>query len=669
MTKSIMTELYFCLGVSILSLIVSWFLFRQVKKQSVSSEKAEKISQIIRQGANAFLNSEYKVLFVFVVIIAVLLLIYLNMNIAWAFVLGAFLSALAGQIGMKIATASNARTASEFGKDFKSGFNVAFDGGSAIALSVVGLGLLGVTVLYILFKEPTVIYGFGLGASIVALFARLGGGIYTKAADVGADLVGKVEKDIPEDDPRNPAVIADNVGDNVSDVAGMGADLFESFVDSIIAAMVIGSVVALGNRGVLLPLVLAAMCILANMISKIFIKISAKKFDDKAQGGYELANIAQKVLNRGIWVSVILVAIGSYVVIRYLNFSTSIFKVFLLGLIGGLLIGFITERYTSYRYRATRRVAEAARSGAGTNVISGLALGLRSTLLPVIIITIVISFAYKWAQLFGIAIAAVGMVSIIEIILTTDAMGPIADNAAGIAEMAGMGDQIRKRAEDLDAVGNTTAAIGKGFSIGVAALVSLVLMINYGQAVKLPFINLLDIKVIIGLLLGGLIPFVFSACAMEAVGRAAMAIVDEVRRQFRTISGIMTGEAEPDYKKCIDISTKAALRQMIFPGLLGILAPILVGKYLGAAALAGLLGGAIISGFLLAVMMANAGGAWDNAKKFIEAGNLGGKGSDTHKAAVVGDTVGDPFKDTSGPSLSSLIKLMAIIAVIIATLL
>lgn len=664
-----MAELYFCLIVSIFSLVMAWFLFRQVKKQDLSSDKAEKISRIIKQGANAFLNSEYKILFIFVLIVAALLLFYFNINIAWAFVLGAFLSALAGQVGMKIATTANARVAAGFNKDFQSGFNTAFDASSAVALSIVGLGLLGVTILYLIFREPTVIYGFGLGASSVALFARLGGGIYTKAADVGADLVGKIEKNIPEDDPRNPAVIADNVGDNVSDIAGMGADLFESFVDSIIVAMVIGSMVVIGNRGVLLPLVLAAVCILTGLISKIVIKSAIKKIDDKAKSGAELVNLGQKILNKGIWTSVILAAIGAYGVIKYLNFSIVFFKVFLVGLVAGLLIGFITEHYTSYRYRATRRVAEAARGGAGTNVISGLALGLRSTFLPVFIVVITMLWSFRQAQLFGIAIAVIGMVSIIEIILTIDAMGPIADNAAGIAEMAGLGDQIRERAESLDAIGNTTAAIGKGFSIGVAALVALILMINYGQTVHLPFVNLLDFKVIAGLLLGGLVPFIFSACAMEAVGRAAMAIVNEVRRQFRTVKGIMTGEAEPDYKKCIDISTKAALKQMMFPGLLGILSPILVGKYLGAASLAGFLAGAILTGFLLAITMANAGGAWDNAKKFIEAGNLGGKGSDIHKAAVVGDTVGDPFKDTAGPSLSSLIKLMAIVAVIIASLL
>jgi K(+)-stimulated pyrophosphate-energized sodium pump len=538
---------------------------------------------------------------------------------------------------------------------------VAFNSGSVMALSVVGLGLLGITVLYMIFKEPVIIYGFGFGASSVALFARVGGGIYTKAADVGADLVGKVEKGIPEDDPRNPATIADNVGDNVGDVAGMGADLFESYVDSIIAAMVIGSMVAIGERGILLPMVLAATGIMVSLISNIFVKIGS--------AGTEQVGSGQKALNRGIWAATILMAISAYGLIKYLGFGIDIYYSFLVGLLAGLGIGLMTEYFTSHKYRLTRKIAQAAQTGAGTNIIAGFALGLSSTVIPILIIAVAIFLAYQWSQLFGIAIAAVGMLSTLGTTLATDTFGPVADNAAGIAEMAGLGKETRERAEDLDAVGNTTAAIGKGFAIGAAALTALVLMVSYGQSVKLPFIDLLNYRVIIGLFLGGLMPFVFSSFALQAVGRAAMAMVEEVRRQFRTIKGIMDGRTEPDYTKCVDISTKAALKEMILPSVLSILAPVLVGFILGPAALAGLLAGSIVSGFLLAVTMANSGGAWDNAKKFIELGNFGGKGSEAHKAAVVGDTVGDPFKDTAGPSLNILLKLMAIVALIIAPLL
>jgi K(+)-stimulated pyrophosphate-energized sodium pump len=651
-------SLYFCLVAASLALLTAGFLAWRIKKQTIANEKAERISQVIKKGAMAFLNREYQILFVFVLVVGALLYYFLNPKTALAFVVGAFLSGLAGQIGMRVATIANVRTAEKLNQNLKSGLNVAFNSGSVMALSVVGLGLLGITILYLIFKEPVVIYGFGFGASSVALFARVGGGIYTKAADVGADLVGKVEKGIPEDDPRNPATIADNVGDNVGDVAGMGADLFESYVDSIIAAMVIGAVVAVGEGGIFLPMILAAGGIIISLISNLFVKMASAK-----------TGSGQKVLNRGIWAATILMAVSGYGLVKYLGFGPSVFYAFLTGLLAGLSIGLVTEYFTSHKYRFTRRVAQAAQTGAGTNIIAGFALGLTSTIMPILIIGAAIFLAYQWSQLFGIAIAAVGMLSTLGITLATDTFGPVADNAAGIAEMAGLGQKTRERAEDLDAVGNTTAAIGKGFAIGAAALTALVLMISYGQAVKLPFVNLFDYKVIIGLFLGGLMPFVFSSFALEAVGRAAMAMVEEVRRQFRSIKGIMTGQTEPDYTKCVDISTKAALREMILPSLLSILVPVLVGFLLGKAALASLLAGSIVSGFLLAVTMANSGGAWDNAKKYIEAGNLGGKGSDTHKAAVVGDTVGDPFKDTAGPSLNILLKLMAIVALIIAPLL
>ena len=653
-------SLYFCLISSFLALSMAGFLSWRIKRQTVTDEKADRISQIIKKGAMAFLNREYQILFVFVLVVAVLLYYFLNSKTAIAFVSGAFLSGLAGQIGLRIATSANVRTAEKLNRDLKSGLNVAFNSGSVMALSVVGLGLLGITVLYLIFKEPSIIYGFGFGASSVALFARVGGGIYTKAADVGADLVGKVEKGIPEDDPRNPATIADNVGDNVGDVAGMGADLFESYVDSIIAAMVIGAVVAVGEQGIFLPMILAAGGIIVSLISNFFVKLGSAKA--KAGSG-------QGILNRGIWLATILMSLSGYGLIKYLGFGMPVFYAFLVGLLAGLSIGLVTEYFTSHKYRFTQRVAQAAQTGAGTNIIAGFALGLSSTILPILIISAAIFLAYQWSQLYGVAIAAVGMLSTLGVTLAADTFGPVADNAAGIAEMAGLGQKTRERAEDLDAVGNTTAAIGKGFAIGAAALTALALMISYGQAVKLPFVDLFNYKVIVGLFLGGLIPFVFSSFALQAVGRAAMAMVEEVRRQFKNIQGIMTGEGEPDYTRCIDISTKAALREMILPSVLSILAPVLVGLLLGKMALAGLLAGSIVSGFLLAVTMANSGGAWDNAKKYIEAGNLGGKGSETHKAAVVGDTVGDPFKDTAGPSLNILLKLMAIVALIIAPLL
>ena len=649
-------QIYFCLISSVIALAFAGLLGWRIKKQEVISKKAERISEIIRKGAMAFLNREYRILLIFVIIIGALIYYFLSPKTALAFIAGAFLSALAGQIGMRVAVLANVRTVEKLKNSIRPGLSVAFNSGTVMSMSVVGLGLLGITILYIIFKEPTIIYGFGFGASSVALFARVGGGIYTKAADVGADLVGKVEKGIPEDDPRNPATIADNVGDNVGDVAGMGADLFESYVDSIIAAMVIGSIVAIGDKGILLPMVLAGAGILISLISNIFVKMGSVKS-------------AHNILNKGIWIATILMAVSSYGLIKYLGFGVNIFYAFLSGLLAGLVIGLVTEYFTSDKYRLTQKVAKAAETGAGTNIISGFALGLLSTIVPVIVVSIVIFFAYQWGQLFGIAIAAVGMLSTLGMTLATDTFGPVVDNAAGIAEMSGMDKEVRKRAEELDAVGNTTAAIGKGFAIGAAALTALVLMISYGQSVNLPFIDLLNYKVIIGLFLGGLMPFVFSSLALQAVGKAAMAMVEEVRRQFKTIKGIMTGKAEPDYTKCIDISTKAALREMILPSVLSILIPVLVGFILGPASLAGLLAGSIVSGFLLAVTMANSGGAWDNAKKYIEAGNLGGKGSKAHKAAVVGDTVGDPFKDTAGPSLNILLKLMAIVALIIAPLL
>lgn len=651
-------QLFFCFGSSLLALAFAFILAWRIKKEPVDEQEPARIATAIKKGAMAFLDKEYQILFIFVFLVSILLYFFLSIQTAFAFLVGAFLSALAGQIGMRVATTANVRTVVNLKQDFRKGLNTAFNSGSVMALSVVGLGLLGICSLYMLFKDPVIIYGFGFGASLVALFARVGGGIYTKAADVGADLVGKVEAGIPEDDPRNPATIADNVGDNVGDVAGMGADLFESYVDSIIAAMVIGSLVAVGTKGIFLPISLAALGIIISLLSSVFVKIGPA---DKGSG--------HKKLNRGIWAATILMGVSAFGLIRYLGFGIDLYWSFLAGLLAGLTIGLVTEYFTSDKYSPTRRVAKAAQTGAGTNIISGFALGMFSTIVPVLVVAIVVFLAYQWGQLFGVAIAAVGMLSTLGITLAADTFGPVVDNAAGIAEMSGMGQEVREKAEDLDAVGNTTAAIGKGFAIGAAALTALVLMISYGQAVHLPFVDLLNYKVIIGLFIGGLMPFIFSSLAMEAVGRAAMAMVEEVRRQFKQIKGIMSGEKEPDYERCISISTASALKQMILPSLLSIIVPVLMGFILGPAALAGLLAGSIVCGFLLAVTMANSGGAWDNAKKYIEAGNLGGKDSDAHKAAIVGDTVGDPFKDTAGPSLNILLKLMAIVALIIAPLL
>lgn len=651
--------IYLPLIIALVGLSVAFLLALSIKKKKERHQKAIKISSFIKQGASAYLWAEYKILALFVIIAALLLFYFLSLPLAITFICGAFFSALAGGLGMRIATTANLKTAEAAQKNLMGALRIAFTSGSVMGLIVASLGLLGVAGFYYIFGDPQIIYGFGFGASLVALFARVGGGIYTKAADVGADLAGKVEAGIPEDDPRNPAVIADNVGDNVGDVAGMGADLFESYSDSIIATMVLGTtaIAVVGVHAIILPLLLAALGIVVSLIGNLAILL-AKKGDP------------QKLLNRGIYLASVLMMVGAYIILQKFSIQPlPMFGAVMAGLVAGIIIGFITEYFTSDHFKPTKNLAHSSKTGAGTNVIAGLGLGMQSTVIPVLVVAAALLISYKLVGIYGIGIAAVGMLSTLGITLAADTYGPVVDNAAGIAEMADMGDETRKRAEQLDAVGNTTAAIGKGFAIGSAALTALVLSVSYIQIAGLTVLDLNKPVVVVGLFIGGLMPFVFSALAMKAVGRGAEKIVNEVRRQFREIKGLLQGTAHADYKGCIKIATHAALQKMVVPGLLTVLVPILVGFLLGKEALGGMLMGAIVTGFLLAVMMANAGGAWDNAKKYIEAGNLGGKGSDPHKAAVVGDTVGDPLKDCSGPAINILIKLMSIIALIIAPLL
>lgn len=643
----------YIIAVSVLALLFAVFSAVKVHRHDPGTEKMQEISSAIREGAMAFLNREYRMLVIFVIIISAVLFFAIGYEMAVTFLAGAILSGLAGNIGMRIATSANARTAKAADEDLNKGLKLAFSSGLVMSMSVVGLGLLGVSILYVLFNDPSVIYGFGFGASSIALFARVGGGIYTKAADVGADLVGKVEEGIPEDDPRNPAVIADNVGDNVGDVAGMGADLFESYVDSIIAAMVLGTI-AFAATGAMLPLVLAAFGIISSIIGSFFVRSKGKN--------------VHSALNKGIFASAILMLIFSFFVIRYFMPDLTLFYATIAGLISGIIIGLSTEYYTSSDRKPVMNIAKDSETGSATNIISGLGVGMMSTVIPVIAVCAAILVSYGFAGLYGVAIAAVGMLSTLGITLATDTYGPVADNAAGIAEMAGMGKQARERAESLDAVGNTTAAIGKGFAIGSAALTALALFVSFTQVAGLTSINISEPKVIVGLFLGAVMPFLYSALTMNAVGRAAFKMINEVRRQFKEIKGVREGKTKPDYTKCVDISTTAALKEMVIPGLLAVIVPLLTAWLLGLEALGGLLVGVTATGFLLAIFMANAGGAWDNAKKHIEEGNFGGKGSFAHKAAVVGDTVGDPFKDTSGPSLNILIKLMTIVALVFVPL-
>ena len=698
--ESNVTIIYIAIAAGLVGLGFAFLLTLNILRQDKGNETVQFIGKAIQDGAMAFLSREYRFLAIFVVAVFFILAALIDYDVtgriaentdrvdgdrdwpstAIAYLAGAIGSALAGFVGMSIAIRANTRTVVKAQSGLNAALRVAFNSGTVMGISVVGIGLIGVTVVYWIFKDVSIIAGFGFGASSIALFARVGGGIYTKAADVGADLVGKVEAGIPEDDPRNPAVVADNVGDNVGDVAGMGADLFESYVGSIIATIALAAVGATfligeGHTGLfdisdttanfdadlfMLPIIVAALGIFASILGTFLVRTG-----EGASMGRLLWSLRTGIFGAGV-----LILVGVGVAIEIMELPFDLFWVIVVGLVAGQIIGTSSEVYTSYEFRFTRDLAGQAKTGPATVIIGGVGLGMISTLIPGLVIVVAMWMANELASTYGVALAAVGMLSTLGITLATDAYGPVADNAGGIAEQAHMDPEVRERTDALDSLGNTTAATGKGFAIGSAVLTALALMAAYTQAVGIDpkDMNLLNVNVLMGLIIGTMMPFVFGALTMQAVGRAAQAMVNEVRRQFREIEGLMDGTAPADYARAVDISTRGAMREMVLPGLLAVAAPVAVGAILGPEALGGMLIGAIATGFLLAIMMANAGGAWDNAKKYIEAGHLGGKGSSEHEAAVVGDTVGDPFKDTSGPSLNILIKLMSIVALVFAPL-
>ena len=668
------------IAASLVSLAFAAFLAYKVVGKDEGNDQIRFIGKAIQDGAMAFLSREYRLLAIFVAIMAVILAVFVDLDVtgridkqstssipvgtAIAYLVGAFGSGLAGFIGMSIAVRANTRTTVQAMQGLNPALRVAFNSGAVMGMSVVGLALIGVTLMLIVFSnDASIVAGFGFGASSIALFARVGGGIFTKAADVGADLVGKIEQGIPEDDPRNPATVADNVGDNVGDVAGMGADLFESYVGSIIATVALAAVGAsfLGAKTLelqLFPLLVASIGIIASIIGTFLVRTG-----EGADMGRLLWSLRTGIFSAG---ALVLIGTGGLIVLLGLDFN--LFWVVLIGLVAGQLIGTASEYYTSYEYSPTKKLAEQSETGPATIMIGGLGLGMISTVIPGLVIIVAMWLSYEFAELYGIALAAVGMLSTLGITLATDAYGPVADNAGGIAEQAGLDPEVRERTDALDSLGNTTAATGKGFAIGSAVLTALALMAAYAQAVGLQTLDVMNVKVMMGLIIGAIMPFLFAALTMQAVGRAAYAMVQEVRRQFREIEGLLEGTADADYARAVDISTQGAMKEMVMPGLIAVVVPIVVGIILGPGALGGLLVGSIATGFLFAIMMANAGGAWDNAKKYIEAGNLGGKGSDQHSAAVVGDTVGDPFKDTSGPALNILLKLMSIVALVFGPL-